>query len=312
MTTLTLTGHAEQQQTKTYVHVPFDVPEGTGRIDVRYQYSDQVGSDPHLTNGNTVDIGIFDPRGIQFLTDGFRGWSGSARQEFFISGNEATPAYLPGTIQPGTWNVCLGLYKVAPQGCDYQIDVTLTPGESAGSLAPLLPLRTTPGRIKPDGWYCGEMHNHTYHSDGDSDPLDVVRRVEQLGLDFLAITDHNSLSHLARLNEIDTPLMLIPGIEVTTFRGHWNVWGDQGWIDFRITDEAHMAQAIAEAATARLPDLDQSPAPVWAGMGIRQRRWHPLHRSMEWPLAASERDRPGILGVAAAGGQTLYGGRRQR
>ena len=247
MTTLTLTGHADPQQTKTYAHVPFDVPDGIGRIDVRYQYSDLVGSDPHLTNGNTVDIGIFDPRGIQFLTDGFRGWSGSARQEFFISGSEATPGYLAGTIQPGTWNICLGLYKIAPQGCDYQVEITLTPGDSAVTLAPLLPLRTTPGRVKPDGWYCGELHNHTYHSDGDSDPLDVVRRAESLGLDFLAITDHNSISHLARLNTIDTPLMLIPGIEVTTFKGHWNVWGDQGWIDFRIEDEAHMAQAVAEA-----------------------------------------------------------------
>ena len=247
MTTLTLTGHAGPQQTKTYTHVPFEVPAGIGRIDVRYQYSDQVGSDPHLTDGNTVDIGIFDPRGIQFLTDGFRGWSGSARQEFFISGHDATPGYLAGTIQPGTWNVCLGLYKIAPQGCDYQVEITLTPGESAGELPPLLPLRTTPGRVKPDGWYRGEVHNHTYHSDGDSDPLDVVHLAESLGLDFLAITDHNNISHLAALNTIETPLMLIPGLEVTTYRGHWNIWGDHGWIDFRVENEAQMAQAVAEA-----------------------------------------------------------------
>lgn len=247
MTTLTLTGHAQPQQTKTYTHVPFEVPAGIGRIDVRYQYSDLVGSDPQLTDGNTVDIGIFDPRGIQFLTDGFRGWSGSARQTFYISGSSATPGYLAGTIQPGTWHICLGLYKIAPQGCDYQVEITLTPGESAGELPPLLPLRATPGRVSADGWYRGDIHNHSYHSDGDSDPLDVVRHAEALGLDFLAITDHNNISHLAALNTIETPLMLIPGLEVTTYKGHWNIWGDQGWIDFRIEDEAHMAQAVAEA-----------------------------------------------------------------
>ncbi len=247
MTTLTLTGHADPEQTKTYTHVPFEVPEGTGRIDVRYQYSDLVGSDPHLTDGNTVDIGIFDPRGIQFLTDGFRGWSGSARQEFYISGGDATPGYLAGTIQPGMWNICLGLYKIAAQGCDYQVEITLTPGEKVGELPPLLPLRTTPGRVQPDGWYRGDVHNHSYHSDGDSDPLDVVHRAESLGLDFLAITDHNNISHLAALNTIDTPLMLIPGLEVTTYKGHWNIWGDHGWIDFRTENEAQMAQAVAEA-----------------------------------------------------------------
>lgn len=111
----------------------------------------------------------------------------------------------------------------------------------------MLPLRPTPGRVKPDSWYRGEMHCHTYHSDGDSDPLDVVRRAEALGLDFLAITDHNNLSHLVRLNNIETPLILIPGFEVTTYKGHWNVLGDHGWIDFRIEDEAHMARAVAEA-----------------------------------------------------------------
>lgn len=249
-TTLVLTGFAGPQQTQTYIHLPFDVPEGVGRIDVRYEYTDAIGSDPQLTNGNTVDIGIFDARGSAFMTDGFRGWSGSARSRFFIAHDDATPGYLAGAIQPGTWSISLGLYKIAPQGCDYRVEIMLTPDDTGaeGVFAPLLPVRSTAGRVKPDGWYCGEMHCHTYHSDGDSDPLEIVRQVEALGLDFLAITDHNNLSHLARLNTIETPLLLIPGIEVTTYKGHWNVWGDQGWIDFRVESEAQMAQAVAEAS----------------------------------------------------------------
>ncbi len=244
---LTLTGHAVTEQTQTYISVPFEVPPGIARVEVRYAYSDEVGSDPALTDGNTVDIGIFDARGSDFMTDGFRGWSGSARHSFFIATDDATPGYLAGPIQPGAWSIALGLYKIAPKGCDYRVDVTLTPGAAEGTFAPLLPLRSTPGKVKPDGWYCGEIHNHSYHSDGDSDPLDIVRRAEALGLDFLAITDHNNSSHLARLNTIETPLILIPGCEVTTYKGHWNIWGDQGWIDFRVEDEQHMAQAVAEA-----------------------------------------------------------------
>jgi hypothetical protein len=247
---LTLTGTAQASQTQTYTHLPFDVPAGTARIDVRYEYTDAVGSDPHLTDGNTVDIGIFDSRGADFMTDGFRGWSGSARQSFFIAAGEATPGYVAGRILPGTWFLCLGLYKIAPQGCQYRVTITLTAGDDTSNVQfpALLPLRSKPGRANPDAWYCGEVHCHTYHSDGDSDPLEVVRLAESLGLDFLAITDHNVSSHLARLNTIETPLMLIPGFEVTTFKGHWNVWGDHGWIDFRIEDRAHMAQAVAEAS----------------------------------------------------------------
>ena len=104
-----------------------------------------------------------------------------------------------------------------------------------------------PAARKAGGWYRGELHSHTYHSDGDSPAIDVVRKAEALGLDFLAITDHNSICHQVELNRIDTPLILIPGYEVTTFHGHWNIWGDQGWIDFRILTAEQMSQAIQEA-----------------------------------------------------------------
>ncbi|MBE0688626.1 MAG: phosphoesterase, partial [Anaerolineae bacterium] len=78
MTEIILSGFVGPDQTRSYLHLPFEVPTQTGRIDVRYEYSAAIGSDPQLTGGNTVDIGIFDPRGTQFHSPGFRGWSGSA------------------------------------------------------------------------------------------------------------------------------------------------------------------------------------------------------------------------------------------
>ncbi|MCZ7543893.1 MAG: CehA/McbA family metallohydrolase [Anaerolineae bacterium] len=66
-------------------------------------------------------------------------------------------------------------------------------------------------------------------------------------MDFIALTDHNVMCHHAALKAIDTDLVLIPGYEVTTYRGHWNVWGGQGWVDFRIETEAQMAEALEEA-----------------------------------------------------------------
>jgi hypothetical protein len=256
--TLVISGHAEPEQTLSYLHLPFDVPANTECISVRYEYSAAISSDPQVTGGSTVDIGIFDTRGTDFMTDGFRGWSGSARQSFIIGTRDATPGYMPGPIQSGTWFICLGLYKVAPDGCDYRVDIELTISDEA---LPTIefpkrqPLRNAPEAGQPgwkrsaDGWYKGELHCHTDHSDGDSDPLEVVRRAEALGLDFLAITDHNVLSQLVPLNDAQTPLMLIPGCEVTTYKGHWNIWGDTaaGWIDFRILTEEAMHTAVSEA-----------------------------------------------------------------
>ncbi len=252
MTEIVLNGHAGPDQTRSYLLLPFEIPPQTGRIDVRYEYSAVIGSDPQLTGGNTVDIGIFDARGTAFHSPGFRGWSGSARQAFYIAHDLATPGYLQGPIQPGTWSICLGLYKVAPEGCDYTVTIQLTPAEVPAStieFPPMLKLSSdaVPAARSASGWYKGELHCHTYHSDGDSSALDVVRKAETLGLDFLAIMDHNTISHQAELAQIETPLILIPGYEVTTFNGHWNIWGDQNWIDFRILSAEQMSSAIQEA-----------------------------------------------------------------
>ena len=247
--TLVLQGTAQAEQSKTYLMLPFEMPENVLQIDVAYEYTNQIGSDPQLTDGNTVDIGIFDPRGYDFMGKGFRGWSGSARQTFTIGINEATPGYMAGSLQAGTWAVCLGLYKIANSGCEYHVTITLTISDEtvSSTFPPRLSLNDITRSKSKDGWYKGELHCHTYHSDGDSDPLEVIERAETLGLDFLAITDHNVLSHQVVLNDAKTDLMLIPGMEVTTYQGHWNIWGDGDWIDFRVRNEADMREAVSQA-----------------------------------------------------------------
>lgn len=249
---ITLTGTLTPDHTLTYVHLPFDVPDGIERIDVAYTYDAAIGSDPQLSGGNTIDIGIFDPRGVDFLKAGFRGWSGSARSSFSVGRESATPGYMPGPIIAGTWHICLGAYKVAPAGCHYQVDILLHPAAVNAVIEfpahlPLDDAKTLP--IKPDGWYLGEIHCHTVNSDGDSTVAELVAQAESLGLDFLAITDHNNLTHQIDLKRIqpDTPLLLIPGCEVTTYYGHWNVWGQGEWVDFRIQQSADLERAIAFA-----------------------------------------------------------------
>lgn len=233
-----LEGWVPSSQAGTYYMVPFEMPAGVSRLHVSYDYSNPIGCDPHLTGGNTIDIGIFDERGADFLSAGFRGWSGSARREFFIGPDAATPAYLAGPLNPGTWHILLGLYKVAPDGCQYRVILRFERGPQTTPAAdpPRLTLSHTPPprAPRPDGWYRGELHCHSQHSDGDSTVEEVIEAALALDLDFLAITDHNSLSHLQALATLDPPpIALIPGFEVTTYKGHWNVWGARDWIDFR-------------------------------------------------------------------------------
>ncbi|MEO8611485.1 MAG: CehA/McbA family metallohydrolase [Chloroflexota bacterium] len=249
--TLVLTGEIRPEQQWKYVYLPFDVPENIGRIDVAYSYDAVIHSDPDLAGGNTLDIGIFDSRGYEPHSAGYRGWTGSNKSTFFIAQDTATPGYMPGPIQPGRWNIILGPYKVAVDGCHYRVGIKLTPAKNhQAEFPPLLRVSDKPSsNIHADGWYKGELHCHTFHSDGDSSPEALVWRAESLGLDFLAVTDHNNRSQTVSLVNLETSLILIPGYEVTTFYGHWNIWGDNGWIDFRVQTADDLKQFIQEATS---------------------------------------------------------------
>jgi hypothetical protein len=246
--THTIKGYEPPGDEKFYRHLRFEMPPGVTRLDVRYEYSDAIGSDPHLTGGNTVDIGLFDWRGSEFLKTGFRGWTGSARDHFYITPTGATPGYIHGPLTPGTWYICLGFYKVGPNGCHYTVTIHFEFGEGQVSEFPAMLTLNSPNAQPvphPSAWYKGELHCHSVHSDGDSTPPEIIARAETLGLDFLAITDHNNLTHLMELQSLGPQnLILIPGCEVTTFKGHWNVWGLEEWVDFRVTTPELMAQAI--------------------------------------------------------------------
>jgi predicted metal-dependent phosphoesterase TrpH len=41
----------------------------------------------------------------------------------------------------------------------------------------------------------GDLHCHTLHSDGENSVEDIVRHAVGLGLDYLAVTDHNTTTH---------------------------------------------------------------------------------------------------------------------
>lgn len=251
--TQVLQGYLAPEQVGEYYNVPFDMPPRVLRLEVSYTYSQAIASDPLLTGGNTLDIGLFDQRGAEYPGAGFRGWTGSARREFFITADDATPGYLPGPLEAGRWHISLGFYKSAPDGCHYEITLRFLIGDERTTrteFPPLLKLDDQQGRLspRPDGWYRGELHCHSWHSDGDAPPDEIVTVAQELGLDFLAITDHNSISHLAALARLDPGnLILIPGVEITTYKGHWNVWGLSEWIDFRTLSPALMEQSIRRA-----------------------------------------------------------------
>jgi hypothetical protein len=66
-----------------------------------------------------------------------------------------------------------------------------------------------------------DLHTHTLFSDGMAKPEDVVKQAKRVGLDGLAITDHDTVKGLAqaKMTAKKIGITLIPGVEVTTHYG---------------------------------------------------------------------------------------------
>ncbi|MFH9422983.1 CehA/McbA family metallohydrolase [Streptomyces sp. NPDC017529] len=215
-----------------YIYLPVEVPRGVREIAVTYAY-DRPATPPG-TPGNACDIGIFDERGTDLGGRGFRGWSGGARTEFFLRADDATPGYLPGPVNPGTWHIALGPYTVAPQGLAYEVAITLHFGPGAEPHTPAYPPHRAKGRGR--AWYRGDNHLHSVYSDGKRTPARIAALARAAGLDFITTTEHNTTaSHRAWEGLWGDDLLILTGEEVTTRNGHVVAMGtDPGvFIDWR-------------------------------------------------------------------------------
>ena len=222
----------EDRDKDPYHYIPFTVPTGTECIEVKYDYSGA---------GVVIDMGLFAPGKIDFpAASNFRGWSGSNKKHVVLCKKWATPGYLPGPVAAGKWHIILGLYKIPEKGCTVEVNIETHRRELPNPHRRHAP-KTAPSRRAGEAskWLKGDLQVHTIHSDGDSHPLEVVEAAKQLGLDFLALTDHNTISQHVYTGVVNG-LIVLPGEEVTTYKGHMNVIGLREWVDFRITNTGQL------------------------------------------------------------------------
>jgi hypothetical protein len=165
-----------------------------------------------------------------------------------ISANWASPGYLPSPIEAGDWVVEVDVHRILPPGnINYQITVFIEADETKAppnEPPPDLPIKQ---KRRGPGWYTGDLHGHTFHSDGVYSPAEYLAVAHQRGYDFVAITDHNTFSAVPQARQLASDgLTLIGGVELTTFNGHALALGLEDWTEWRVKDGATMS-AIATA-----------------------------------------------------------------
>ncbi|HWI62880.1 MAG TPA: CehA/McbA family metallohydrolase [Symbiobacteriaceae bacterium] len=204
--------------------MPFAVAPGTARLEVHYEVT------PHGDGECVIDLGCLEGESI-------RGWSGGSKPGFFMTEAQATPGYLPAPLTPGPWAVLLGTYKLPTGGCTCTVTITQTPRERR--------------------WLRGDLHHHTHHSDGAHSVAEVMKLAEEAGLDFIALTDHNTISQNRVATE--SPVLAIPGLEVTTNHGHLNILGATELVDFRFRTAREFRRPAQGLVVLNHPHCDFCP-----------------------------------------------------
>lgn len=72
-----------------------------------------------------------------------------------------------------------------------------------------------------------DLHVHTKYSDSSGSVRDILDAASQKGLDGIAITDHNTTKGWIEASKLETKLLVIPGVEVSTKEGHLLILGIQ-------------------------------------------------------------------------------------
>ncbi len=131
-----------------------------------------------------------------------------------------------------------------------------------------------------------DLHIHSAYSD-DSDILveDIIKTAETKDLDGIAFLDHNTLDGYFKAKGLDTDLIIVPAMEVSTLKGHVMSLGIQEEIEERLSIEATTEQIRERGGLS----IAVHPHRFRSGLGeknVKKNDWDGIEglngRSWEW------------------------------
>lgn len=211
---------------KTYVPYSFDVPENTSNIHIDFEFSPLYATG--RIHRNQINISLNDP-------DGIRGVCNIIREEGVdVNAIASTPGIRTAEIQAGTWTVFVDVHRIlSPDTVHYDMTVTLS--DEALSISPQVYDGSQRVAKKETGWYWGDLHAHTIHSDGHWDVPEFTKFMRAIGLDFVTLSDHNTVTGLAQhRSQTEDGFLAMGGMELSTFYGHMLALGGNAWYEWRL------------------------------------------------------------------------------
>jgi hypothetical protein len=243
-----LTGVLTDGDSKQHIAHTFVVGAGAGAIRLHFTYAPKRGP----AGLNLLTLTLFDPQG--FRGAGHRHGdvqAETASDTVELRADRATPGYLPGPLPAGEWTLVIDTHLIVPgEPVSYTLQIATAPAAEGGPAAAEA-AGPQPSSPRGPGWYRGDLHAHTVHSDGGWQIPDLIDAAIARGLDFMTLSDHNTTSGLAEFARLAAGrITTIDAIELTTFWGHALALGAHGWVDWRVRPGARSMPDIAAEVTA--------------------------------------------------------------
>jgi hypothetical protein len=142
-----------------------------------------------------------------------------------------------------------------------------------------------------------DLHLHTIYSyDGTASVSAVLYRAKQLGLDVIAITDHDEISGALKALELapNYGVEVIPGIEITT--------ADGDLLAFFITEKVNAGLSLIETVlrVRKLGGVCVAPHPMAGGMGMKSLNARTILRALRNPQVAET-----LIGIETYNGTSI-------
>ncbi|GHH97786.1 CehA/McbA family metallohydrolase [Neobacillus kokaensis] len=173
----------------------------------------------------------------------------------FINDRQSTPGIQTKEIQPGFWDISFNFHALVTEKTLINCTIQAVHKEAVNAQQPIEIATTKKERLKrerelyvPTQFQKVELHTHTQHSDARHTTEELIKEAIKLKLDWLAITDHNSISAFDEVKQAEHAIRFIKGLEMTTLHGHFLTLGykDQQPIDWTLIDRVNINEKLKE------------------------------------------------------------------
>lgn len=134
-----------------------------------------------------------------------------------------------GKIDNGIWKIeIIRFYKI--EGA-YKLEILFNENKTLCDKATFNPMTFDVCKLvnNEKRWYRGDLHLHSYYTDGRVTLDEINFEINNKGLDFVAISDHSVFTNKFPI----TNALIIPSVEITFDNlGHYNIHGLNDFIDY--------------------------------------------------------------------------------